>query len=231
MKIKAVVFDLFGTLIANYDRDHYIAVSETMGKAVGVDPVEFRTIWRKHYVERLTGVFKTESENISWVCEQLGHTPNAEQIGNANLIYLELAMPFLMTPLESAIDLLKSLAARNIRTGLLSDCGPWVSNHWEDSPFAGLIDNRVYSSSSGTKKPDEVLYQDATNGLGVRPEETMYVADGNGEELVVARKLGMRAVRITPWNAPGSAPDADFSHSWEHDSVDALDEILDLLSD
>lgn len=231
MKIKAVVFDLFGTLIANYDRDHYIAVSETMGAAVSADPVEFRTVWRKHYVERLTGVFKTESENIRWVCEQLGLSPNDEQVENANRIYLEFAMPFLMHPRESAIDLLKSLAARNIRTGLLSDCGPWVPKHWEDSPFSGLIDYPVYSSRSGTKKPDEDLYRNATNGLGVQPEEAMYVADGNGEELVAARKLGMRAVRITPWNSAGSEPDADFSRSWEHESVDALDEILNLLKD
>jgi putative hydrolase of the HAD superfamily len=231
MKIKAVIFDLFGTLIANYDREHYLAVAEKMGEAAGAEPVEFRTIWRKYYVERLTGVFKTESENIRWVCEQLGHVASPEQVESANQVYLEFAMPFLATPRESSIELLEGLKARGVRTGLLSDCGPWVPNHWDSSPFSKLIDFPVYSSKSGKKKPDESLYRNAANGLGVQPEEAMYVADGNGEELVVACRLGMRAVRITPWNAPGSTPDADYSHSWEHESVDALWEILELLND
>jgi putative hydrolase of the HAD superfamily len=229
LKIKAVIFDLFGTLIANYDRDHYLSVAEKMGEAAGADPVDFRATWRKCYVERLTGVFKSESENIRWVCEQLGHGPNDAQVENANQVYLEFAMPFLAAPRESAIELLEGLKSRGVRTGLLSDCGPWVPFHWSNSPFAELIDFPVYSCKSSTKKPNEVLYLDAANGLGVKPEEAMYVADGNGQELVAARKLDMRAVRITPWNAPGSSPDADYSHSWEHESVDALDEILALL--
>jgi len=129
MKIKAVIFDLFGTLIANYDREHYLAVAEKMGEAAGAEPVEFRTIWRKYYVERLTGVFKTESENIRWVCEQLGHVASPEQVESANQVYLEFAMPFLATPRESSIEFLEGLKARGVRTGLLSDCGPWVPNH------------------------------------------------------------------------------------------------------
>jgi putative hydrolase of the HAD superfamily len=227
--IRAVIFDLFGTLIANYDRDHYISVAENMGETAGADPVEFRTLWRKHYVERLTGVYKTETENVRWVCDQLGVVPSDQQVEAANQLYLEFATPFLAEPRETSIELLTELKSRGIKTGLLSDCGPWVPTFWSDSPFGDLIDFPVYSSTSGMKKPNRKLYQKAAEGLGITPKDAMYVADGNGEELVVARDLGMRAVRITPWNAPGPSPDADFSHSWEHDSVDVLDEILELL--
>jgi hypothetical protein len=57
----------------------------------------------------------------------------------------------------------------------------------------------------------------------------MYVADGNGEELVVARQLGMRAVKIEPWNEPSSAPDADYSNQWDGESVDALSELIEMI--
>ena len=35
MSVQAVIFDLFGTLIANYDRLHYYEVIEKMGEAAG----------------------------------------------------------------------------------------------------------------------------------------------------------------------------------------------------
>ena len=38
--------------------------------------------------------------------------------------------------------------------------------------------------------------------MEVQPSQCAYVADGNGEELVVAARLEMRAIRITPRNAP-----------------------------
>jgi putative hydrolase of the HAD superfamily len=229
VSVQAVIFDLFGTLIANYDRLHYYEVIEKMGEAAGADPIEFRKLWRDCYVERLTGVFATESENIEWVCDQLRVVTDSARVDQSNQVYREFALPFLMAPRESAIEMLTALKDRGIKTGLLSDCGPWVPKNWADSPFADLIDFPVYSSMSGLKKPNETLYQNAAQGLGVTTSECMYVADGNGEELPVARQLGMRAVKIEPWNEPGSAPDADYSNQWDGESVGALSELLEML--
>jgi putative hydrolase of the HAD superfamily len=195
---RTVIFDLFGTLIANYDRNHYLEVIDNMGAAVGADPAEFRTLWRKHYVDRLTGVHATESANIQWVYDKLQLEANNRQIEQANQIYLDFAKQFLMDQREAAFETLTKLKERGIKTGLLSDCGPWVPRNWSVSPFADLIDFPVYSSKSGMKNPNETLYQNATRGLGVQPSECAYVADGNGDELVAADQLGMRAVRITP---------------------------------
>lgn len=200
-----------------------------MGEAAGADPIEFRKRWYECYVERLTGVFATESENIQWVCDQLGVAPEPASIERSNQVYREFALPFLMTPRTSSVEMLTALKSRGIKTGLLSDCGPWVPANWADSPFADLIDFPVYSSMSGMKKPNATLYQNAARGLGVNPSECMYVADGNGEELVVARQLGMRAVKIEPWNEPGSAPDADYSNQWDGESVDALSELIEMI--
>jgi putative hydrolase of the HAD superfamily len=227
---RAVIFDLFGTLIANYDRNHYLEVITNMGAAVGADPAEFRTLWRKHYVDRLTGVHATESANIQWVCDKLQVEADNRRIEQANQIYLDFAKPFLMAPRNGAAETLSKLRERGIKTGLLSDCEPWVPHNWSTSPFADLIDFPVYSSKSGMKKPNETLYQNAARGLGVQPSECTYVADGNGDELVVADQLGMRAVRITPWNAPGSTPDADFSNQWNGESIDDLSELIELLA-
>ena len=229
MSISAVIFDLFGTLIANYDRDHYYGVIERMGDAAGADPIEFRSLWRKHYVERLTGVFTDESENILWVCEQLRLKADTKRIELANQVYLDFATPFLMAPRNSAVETLTGLKDQGLRTGLLSDCGPWVPKTWSSSPFTSLIDFPVYSSASGMKKPNPTLYRNAAHGLGAKLGDCMYVADGNGEELVIARQLGMRSVKIAPWNEPGSTPDADFSNHWDGEKIDDLSELLEML--
>jgi len=41
-----------------------------------------------------------------------------------------------MSARESAENVLRELQTAGIKTGLISDCGPWVSNNWARSPFA-----------------------------------------------------------------------------------------------
>lgn len=229
MTIQAVIFDLFGTLIANYDRNHYQRVAGNMGEAVGADPGRFTEIWRGCYVERGTGVFDTEADNVRWVCDQMGVSATPQQVEDSGNVYLEYALPYLNSPRDGAIETLTELKNRGIKTGLLSDCGPWVPRNWADSPFASLVDYPVYSSTAGIKKPDIRVYELALRGLGVEAAHAMYVADGNGTELNAADQLGMRAVRIAPWNSPGSTPDADYSTPWEGESVDDLVNLLQML--
>jgi len=227
--IRAVIFDLFGTLVANYGREHYLEVVENMGRAVDASPEAFRDLWRKHYVDRLTGVHTTESDNIRWVCDQLEICPDDAQVARSNEIYLEFARPFLMSARESAENVLHELQNAGIKTGLISDCGPWVPNNWASSPFAGLIDFPVYSSRSGMKKPAMSLYEEAAAGLSAQPEECLYVADGNGEELPAAKAFGMEAVKITPWNSLGATPDAEFK-AWDGTTIDSLTGLLSIVS-
>jgi hypothetical protein len=44
-EISAVIFDLFDTLITNYDRNHYLEAIDSMAAAAGTDPIEFCTLW------------------------------------------------------------------------------------------------------------------------------------------------------------------------------------------
>ena len=39
-----VIFDIFATLIANYDRNHYLEMINDMGVATGTDDAEFLTV-------------------------------------------------------------------------------------------------------------------------------------------------------------------------------------------
>lgn len=173
-----------------------------MAAAAGAEATEFRTLWRAQYVDRLTGVHATESANVQWVYDNLDVAIDDHGIEQSNQIYLDFAKPFLMTLGDSGVETLTNLKERGLKTGLLSDYGPWVPHNWRTSPFADLIDLPVYSSKSGMKNPNQKLYQNAARCMEVQPSQCAYVADGNGEELVVAARLEMRAIRITPRNAP-----------------------------
>jgi len=79
-----------------------------------------------------------------------------------------------------------------------------------------------------SQKARKSLYEEAAAGLGVQPEDCLYVADGNGEELPAAKTIGMGAVKITPWNAPGATPDARFTQ-WTGTAIDNLIEPLPIV--
>lgn len=48
--------------------------------------------------------------------------------------------------------------------------------------------------------------------------------------MVIADQYGIRAIRITPYNAPGSTPDADFSNQWDGKLVNDLSKLIELLA-
>ncbi|MDE0593141.1 MAG: hypothetical protein OSB68_07900 [Dehalococcoidia bacterium] len=48
--------------------------------------------------------------------------------------------------------------------------------------------------------------------------------------MVIADQYGIRAIRITPYNAAGSTPDVDFSNQWDGELVDNLSKLIELLA-
>jgi len=96
----------------------------------------------------------------------------------------------------------------------------------DDSPLAALIDYPVFSCLTGMKKPDPIIFQVAIEGLGVKAEECIYVADGIGRELHAASELGMCAVQIL---APGEDDYDPYREEWNGPVISSLKEILDLV--
>ncbi len=97
---------------------------------------------------------------------------------------------------------------------------------WPKTKLARLIDVPVMSSAEGIMKPDPRLFQIALKKLAVKPKDCLYVADGMGQELVTAGKLGMTAVKI---DVPH---DSDYEHdreTWQGITITSLKEVLNLL--
>ena len=230
MTIRAVIFDLFGTLVYSFVPDVYERSLEEMADALGVDRGAFRQLWtRDTAYARITGGFGSIEANLEHICAALNEVPTAAQLAEVARIRLAFYRQTLV-PRPDAVSTLRGLKALGLRLGLISDCSCEAPQLWPETPFASLIDEPVFSCVAGFKKPDPRLYRLACERLGVAPQECVYVADGYAHELGGASALGMRAVLIA---VPGEAKwgyDQEEAVTWRGPRVAALSEVVGMVA-
>ncbi len=73
MKYRAVIFDLFGTLVENFTVAEYERVLSEMAAILGAPPAEFRQAWLDTFRGRTTGELPTSQSNIEYICRRAGH--------------------------------------------------------------------------------------------------------------------------------------------------------------
>src|SRR5262249_22923823 len=100
-------------------------------------------------------------------------------------------------PYPATLPTLTTLRERGIPLGLVSDCtalmGRAILERVELLPY---LDAVALSYEVGRAKPEAAIYRVAVDGLGVPPENCLYVGDGGSDELTGAAALGMTTVRI-----------------------------------
>jgi len=194
--IRAVIFDLYGTLVPEFPHEEFYASIDHMATVLGADPAAFRAGWNQTVAERQTGVYKTMAENVVAICEAIGLSePTAAVVTQALKRRAEMYETW-FRPREGAVETLTELRARGFRLALISMCAPDTPPMWEASAFAGLVDVEVFSSVVGLRKPDPAIYRFACEALGAAPEECLYCGDGAYRELTGAMEFGMTAVEI-----------------------------------
>ena len=168
MKYKAVIFDLFGTLVDSYSVKGYNGYLAEMASAIELPAEDFSKLWRDTIYERGIGIFKTTEESIRYICDKLNLSVSDENIRKCNEIRMENTRKAL-TPKNGAVDIIKRLRG---------------------------LGYSIFSASVGLKKPDAQIYKLACEQLGVRPNECLYFGDGDSNELEGASQLGMDVVMI-----------------------------------
>lgn len=195
--IKAVIFDMFETLVSLFNGRTYF--SENIAEDLGVTTDEFRTAWHANETDRTIGL-KTMEEGITVTLQAIGkYSPETvQQIAGKRLAAL--GDTFSMIPSES-IRLLNSLHERGVKTGLVSNCFSDEAELIKASPLYPLFDAVKLSYEQGIKKPDPQIYYRIMAELDVEPEECLYVGDGGSNELAVAKEIGMKPVQAL-WFRP-----------------------------
>jgi putative hydrolase of the HAD superfamily len=228
MKYKAVIFDLFGTLVDNFTVTEYKQVLEVMSSALGTPQEDFSQLWRDTFSLRTNGTHRTQQESIRYICRELGVAVTEAQVEKAAAIRLEYTLKTLQ-PRREAVLVIKNLKSLSYKIGLISDCSPETPAVWSETPFRGLFDVTVFSCVAGIKKPDPRIYHIATDSLQVRPEDCLYIGDGSSTELTGAKNVGMTPVLI---QVPDESPDTHFidrEENWEGRVIASLREVLELV--
>ena len=230
MKYKAVIFDLFGTLVKNFTVQQHEGTLGQMADILGAPREEFIQLWYGTFNMRCLGELKTPEENVEYVCRELGIEVRDSQVKNAAKIRYTLTKDTLI-PLPGSIEMLSSLKDQGMKTGLVSDCSSEVPNIWQTTPFNSAFDITVFSCTEGVKKPDAQIYKLAADRLGVNPEDCLYIGDGSSNELTGAEAVGMHPVLIIDpeEDSPGTHR-VDFEGDmWDGPVISSLNEVLNIV--
>lgn len=191
--IKAVIFDMFETLVTLFEGRTYWG--ENIAEDVGADPAEFRREWHAIEKDRSIGRYTIE-EGLEVVLKKLGlYSPEKVTLAASKRIEA-LNDTFSNIPPET-VELLKALKSRDIKVGIITNTFSDERDMIRSSILMPYIDEALISYEQGLCKPDPALYEKMTMLLDVRPEECLFVGDGGSRELYAARDAGMHPVQCT----------------------------------
>lgn len=189
--IKAVIFDMFETLITHYESPLY------MGKQIcadiGISEPRFREIWDTTDEDRTLGK-KTLEEVIEEVLTVNGRY--SRELFETIIRKRKLSKIECFDHLHpEIIPMLTALKNANIKIGLITNCYFEERDVIKSSVLYDYFDAVCMSCELGVKKPDAAIFRKCVQELDVSPDECIYVGDGGSYELEAARAIGMHPIQ------------------------------------
>ncbi|MDH3592198.1 MAG: HAD family hydrolase [Planctomycetota bacterium] len=206
--MRAVVFDLFGTLVPNLDPSHYVGRVSRIAAELGVPEEPFLNQWRTTFRARMDGTLIDGPDMYIPILDALGIAWERQQLVDADVIRSSMIQDGL-APKPDAVATLRELQDAGYLLALATDCSSGTPDLLDNTPLGRFFTVRAVSAHLKTTKPDARMYRHVLDGLGVTGEECLYVGDGNSRELIGAREHGMTTVWVDNGNA----------QQWEHEFV------------
>jgi putative hydrolase of the HAD superfamily len=188
MKYRAVVFDLWDTLVV-WPQGESNNFYGRMAAALGIEHERFTDAWAEQYDLRATGPLEP---SVHAVCKQL--RVDGDRVQSLIDVRVDWTRDVLF-PRPGAVEVLDELRRRGYRLGLISVCSEEVPTLWEHTDLASRIDEPVFSCSVGVAKPDPRIYRIAADRLGVETAECLFI-DDQPAFVEGARVAGMDAVQL-----------------------------------
>lgn len=192
MRIQAVFFDLFETLITEFEDGQRKTVrSVDYFELFGLRNEDFKLEWGNRQVQRMTGLLPNYISAIQDILESRHLKIDSQVLGR---LYhdriLEKKIPFQQIHPE-IIRTLDRLRAMDVKLGIISNCSEEEVRHWQECELAGYFDDVIFSYEVGSAKPDGQIYKLACERLEVAPGQSIFVGDGGSKELDGASKAGL----------------------------------------
>jgi putative hydrolase of the HAD superfamily len=207
---RAVIFDMFETLITHYQSPLYFGTQ--MAEDAGIPEDEFQALWRPTEHDRTIG--KLILEEVLEIILRENHCYSKtllKKIVEKRIAAKEECFRHLHSEI---IPMLSTLKKRGFLIGLISNCFSEEADVIRRSELFQYFDAFYLSYEQGIQKPDEEIFQKCMRGLSVKAEECIYIGDGGSEELETARKLGMKAVQAVWYLQEGTTQPTKRKHDF-----------------
>ena len=196
---KAVVLDLFGTLVTAPSADERKAAAVQLAEILCVSPAVAESVLSDSWQARHDGQLTSTTEVAG--CLVTRCNASAGCVKELAMLLGRLAQARLQAD-ETLLRALKELQRSGTRLAALSDASPDIAEAWSHSDLAPHFDAVVFSCRVGAVKPDNRLFNAVLGELGVAPNQVLYCGDGGGDELAGAERAGMGAVRVERRGGP-----------------------------
>ena len=191
--IKAVIFDMFETLVTHFESPVYMA--KQISNDIGITEQKFREIWDTTDDDRTLG--KRTLEEVIEESLRVNGCYSAE-------LFDKIISKRKMSKIEcfkhihpQIIPMLMQLKELNIKIGLITNCYFEERDVIKNSVFFDYFDVACMSCELGVKKPEIGIFQKCIKDLEVMPEECLYIGDGGSFELEAAQLLDMYPIQAT----------------------------------
>ena len=226
MKTKAVIFDLFHTLIS-FKTDGVPGLSTS--DRLGVPEDQWNTLLFKQSENRLRGHIKDPVKIITELVELAGWDIPHEMIVEAATAREQRFAEGMNAARPHVLKALEKIRQSGCLVGLCSNADWMERAGWNGTSLSQLFDIAVFSCDVGYLKPEKQIYQICLDKLQVKAQDTIFVGDGGSQELVGARRMGMKTVltteilsRIWPGKIEQRIKDADHV-------IDNIEQIIDYI--
>lgn len=189
--IKAVIFDMYETLVTMFNSAYY--KGKEISEDMGIPEKTFREIWDPSVDDRTLGIRSFE--------DVITEIMNSNGIYDKELFDTIVRKRYTLTAEAFShkdpdiIPMLKALKDRGIKVGLITNCYFEERDAIKACDLYEFFDAVCMSCETGIKKPDLLAYELCAGRLGVEQNECLFVGDGGSNELDAAKSAGMKPLQ------------------------------------
>lgn len=191
--IKAVIFDMYETLITLYASPTYFGTQ--IAEDIGIPVDVFRSQWDSTEEERSTG--KVTLEEVLEVIMRRNQCYSRELLNKVVEKRIAAKRECFHHLHPEIISMLSELKSRKIKVGLISNCFSEEAMVIRESILFPYFDAAYMSYEQGVQKPDKEIFRRCLSALDVSAQECLYIGDGGSWELETAEEIGMKALQAT----------------------------------
>jgi len=191
MLIRAVLFDLYETLVTEFDQP--LRRASSLATHLGVDEAAYKREWKSRRAEIVLGRW-TFHDALAQIAAKLGGVADESVLEELRSERVAQKSSVLETVEPDMLAAVGELRRMGLKLGVVTNAFAEDVAGWEGSPLRPFFDVTVFSHALELAKPDPEIYLAACRALGTLPQGTLFVGDGV-EEVAGARAAGLGASR------------------------------------